>query len=477
MSRAWLWGILVLITAGLVLYSQAVCFVWDEGFHLLAAQLILDGKKPYLDFCFPQTPLNAYWNATWMRFFGENWRVTHYIAALEVAGAVFLTAQYVVSRFPAPNWRTACAILAALFVGLNIVTVEFGTSAQAYGLGLLLCVAAFRCAVLVPRGTGLASSFGTGLAAGTGAASTLLTAPVAPVLFIWMLVHSEGRRAAKAIAFVIGLLLPFAPVFWLFAQGPRRVFFNIVEYQALFRGVNWTGAMEHDIKVFSGWLDSTQVLLLGLLAAAGALFLMKKQEWTREQRAEFALAGWLAAALLVYISTAHPTFERYYIFALPFLALLAAAGLYQMGPRLSGLADPGWPALLVCALITLALGKDVLNDWGNARWSDSEQVAAKVQAVTPRGAMLYADEQVYFLLHWPPPAGMEFSYSHSLELPPAQERLFHIISENELVRQIAAGRFDTVETCNDDLIDKYKLTGRFRQEADVGDCSVFWSKK
>jgi hypothetical protein len=477
MSRAWLWGIVVLIAAGLLVYSQTVSFVWDEGFHLLAAQLILDGKKPYLDFCFPQTPLNAYWNAAWMRLFGENWRVTHYLAALEAAGAVFLTAQYVASRFPAPNWRTACAILAALFVGLNIVTFEFGTSAQAYGLGLLLCAAAFRCAIPAARRTGLAAPFGTGLAAGTAAASTLLTAPVVPVLFIWMLARSETRRAAKAAAFAIGVLLPFAPVFWLFAQGPRRVFFNVVEYQALFRRVNWTGAMQHDIAVFSGWLDSTQALLLALLAVAGALFVTKKQEWTREQRAEFALAGWLAAALLVYISTAHPTFERYYIFALPFLTVLAAVGLYRMGPRLSGRADPGWPALLVCVLVALALGKDLLTDWGNARWSDYEQVAAKVQAVTPRTAMLYADEQVYFLLHWPPPPGMEFSYSHSLDLPPAQERLFHVVSGNDLAQQIAAGRFDTVETCNDDLIDKYKLTARFRQEADVGDCSVFWGKK
>ena len=189
------------------------------------------------------------------------------------------------------------------------------------------------------------------------------------------------------------------------------------------------------------------------------------------------MAGWLAAALVLYISTAHPTFERYYIFALPFLAVVATAGLYYMGPRLSGHTDPSWPAFLVCVLITLALGKDLYTDRDNAHWSDSEQAAAKVQAVTPRTAMLYADETVYFLLHWPPPSGMEFSYSHSLELPPAQERLFHVISDNELAQEIAAGRFDTVETCNDDLIDKYKLTDRFRQEADVGDCSVFWGKK
>jgi hypothetical protein len=156
---------------------------------------------------------------------------------------------------------------------------------------------------------------------------------------------------------------------------------------------------------------------------------------------------------------------------------LAAAGLYQVGPRLSGRSDPSWPALLICILITLALGKELFTDRDSERWSDYEQIAAKVQAVTPRTATLYADEHIYFLLHWPPPPGMEFSYAHKLELPRAQEALYHIVSENELAQQIAAGRFDTVETCKDDLIDKYKLTDRFRQEADVGDCSVFWNKK
>ena len=48
-----------LLFAGLLLYSQTLAFAWDEGFHLLAAQLIKAGKRPYLDFCFPQTPLNA----------------------------------------------------------------------------------------------------------------------------------------------------------------------------------------------------------------------------------------------------------------------------------------------------------------------------------------------------------------------------------------------------------------------------------
>src|SRR5690349_445736 len=64
-----------LIAAALLVYSQTYAFAWDEGFHLLAAQLIAHGKRPYLDFLFAQTPLNAYWNAALMRLFGESWRI------------------------------------------------------------------------------------------------------------------------------------------------------------------------------------------------------------------------------------------------------------------------------------------------------------------------------------------------------------------------------------------------------------------
>jgi hypothetical protein len=56
-------AVLALISAGLIVNSQTIAFAWDEGFHLLAAQLIAHGRRPYLDFCFAQSPLNAFWNA------------------------------------------------------------------------------------------------------------------------------------------------------------------------------------------------------------------------------------------------------------------------------------------------------------------------------------------------------------------------------------------------------------------------------
>src|ERR1700679_569861 len=98
----WLCGALALYAALFLIYAEKWAFAWDESFHLLAAQLINAGKRPYLDFLFPQTPLNAYWNAGWMRLLGENWRVPHAFAALFTIGAVVLTARFIFLRFPQP---------------------------------------------------------------------------------------------------------------------------------------------------------------------------------------------------------------------------------------------------------------------------------------------------------------------------------------------------------------------------------------
>src|ERR1022692_1438577 len=164
-------GLVALVAAGLEIYAQTRAFAWDEGFHLVTAQSINRGKRPYLDFCFPQTPLNAYWNAGWMCVFGDTWRSPHAVAAVMTALAVLLTAGYVLRRFPAPGW----------------------------GLGGL----------------------------------------------------------------------------------------------------------------------------------AGLLCSRKRSGWERAQRREFYLCAWLAVALMVHISTATPTFRRYYLLAVPFLAILACAGLYD----------------------------------------------------------------------------------------------------------------------------------------------------
>jgi hypothetical protein len=468
-------GTVLLLTAGLVVYSQTMAFALDEGFHLLAAQLINRGKTLYLDFCYPQPPLNTYWNAALLRAFGDSWRMPHAFAALLVAGAVMLAADFVFSRLPVPRWRLACALIAAFMVAVSVPVVQFGT-VQAYGMGLFLMVAAFRVSLLTVQRRGVIVPLSSGLLAGGAAASSLLTVPLAPILLVWMWIYNRiGSRFTKSAAFLLGAVIPFLPVLKLFAEAPRVVFFNIIEYQLLYRRVHWQGATPHDIDVLTSWINSAQALLLGALAIVGLLFIRSVRDWESRPKPEFYLAGWLAFALTAYLALTHPTFERYFLLAVPFFAILASVGVYAIASRLGNPERPFWPAALVIILFCLGLSKTLYDDRHSYKWRDYEKIAAKVDQVTPRTGSLWADEVIYFLTRRPPPSGMEFSYSHKLELPPRLAASLHIMSQRELDRSIKTGAFSTIATCADDeTIEQLGLERLYLHKAEVSDCSVFW---
>lgn len=226
------------------------------------------------------------------------WRKLAGDAAFVVAGSVFLAADHVYRRFPDPAWRLSAAVVTALCFGLNELVVIYGTLAQAYALCLFLVVCAFRCAAEEVRGTNLLWTAGAGACASAAAAASLLTAPVAPVLLAWLLWHRHPRgRASRFIAFCAGAVVPQLPMLWLFARGPWRVFFDVVEYHGLFRQVAYPGAPEHNFEVYSAWIDSGHALVLGGLAAA-ALLLAAKTERFRAWRGELVLCAALWASLL-----------------------------------------------------------------------------------------------------------------------------------------------------------------------------------
>jgi hypothetical protein len=471
-------GVVALLGTGLILYSRTAAFAWDEGFHLLTAQLIGAGKRPYLDFCFPQTPLNAYWNAGWFHLFGDSWRKAHTVAALLTCGAVMLTADYLFARFPVNAWRFATALTAALMVGLNVMVVQFGTIGQAYGLCLFLIVAAFRFSVVAVERKKLLWPAGAGFLASAAAMSSLLTVLVAPMLAVWILVYDRaGNRWSKFAAFVAGATIPVLPLAWLFVLRPRQVIFGVIQYNLLYRQVHWEGAIRHDLEVMVSWLNSSQALLLGLLAAAGLLFIRFRSGWDRERRAELYLCGWLALGVAAIIGSAHPTFERYFLLTVPFLAILAAVGVHAIGSRMISADRPFWQVFALALLLAMGLAKSLYDGRDDLSWLDIEEVAKKVDEVTPAQASLLADENVYFVTHRLPPSGMELADSHRLEFPPAFARTMHIISRADLDQKIKAGEFSTVEMCQDD--ETYEALGLrqlYAQHFETDNCAVFWDR-
>ncbi len=465
-----------LVTAALIWYARSGAFAWDEGYHLIAAWLIAHGKQPYIDFVFPQTPVNAYWNALLLHVFGEDWRVPHTAAALLTSGAVAMCAVYAYRRLPLPqSWRTSAAIVTAVIMGFNTVVVEFGTL-QAYGLCLFMIVAAYLFTVSSVDRPGIARPALAGLCCGTAAASSLLTAPVTPLLLLWMLfVNRAGNRLMKFAGFCSGVVVAFLPLIRLIIKAPHPVIFGFLQYQLLYRKVEWDQAASHNLGEVLSFADSSQAVLLVLLAVSGIVFI-RMSDAPSSAKAELYLSGCIGLVVGAYLLTARPTFTRYYLLTVPFLAIPATFGLYEVTRRLSARPRPWLAATILCLLTAYGLGASLFEQRDDLMWHDLEETAAKVREVTPPKASLLADETVYFLLHRMPPTGMELEDSHKLKFSDAESMALHLVPRPKLDFMIKAGRFDTVEMCDDDEIERLDLASLYSETATAGTCKVFWHR-
>jgi hypothetical protein len=179
------------------------------------------------------------------------------------------------------------------------------------------------------------------------------------------------------------------------------------------------------------------------------------------------------------VSSAHPTFEMYFILMVPFLGILASVGLYEVSSRLDTLSRPFWPVFVVTVLLCLGLAQALYQRRDDYTWRDLEEVASKVDQVTPPQGTLFADERIYFLTRRTPPSGAELSDSQKLNLPASLAASVHIVPLAEFARRVQARMFSTVETCNDEHDDRFKVLGLpqvYAKKAVVHDCSIFWDR-
>ena len=256
----------------------------------------------------------------------------------------------------------------------------------------------------------------------------------------------------------------------------RSAWFNLFRYHVFFRRLYWPDTTRHDVEILTSWIDDGQALLLGLLALGGLVYVVRQSAWPRALKAEFYLCAWLAAALSVEVGRAHPTFARYFLLTVPFLAILAVAGLYALS-RAFEAERPLWPVLVLSVLFALGLGKTLYERRDMDNWSTYRRLAAKVDEVTPANAPILAVEPLYFLTRRTPPSGYELSYTHLVDLPPAEAALMHILNKAAVKRQVQSGMFATAYSCDDGEIADFGLKTLYKQHVEMEDCTIFWDRK
>ena len=401
--------VVAILELALLVYSQAVAYWGDESLHLVAAQLINAGQRPYLDFFYQHPPLFAYLISGLMRVFGEHWRVVHALSALLTGGCILLTAVYVFTRVRDAQLQLQSAVVATLFAGLNCYVISFGTVALPYGFCLFFTVAAFFLIAESVDKSGSIWALGGGACAAAAAAAYLITAPLVPIMFFWMIRNNrKGSLRWKCAWYVLGVAPPFIPLLWLAARSPHQVWADLIQYH-LFHRAGRDLNLWFNLREIAGWFISIQGVILTTLAIVGLSTIRWRKEFDERVRSESRLIVWLVLALCFVISIARPVSSFYFVLITPFVVMLAAFGLCTIYLRSrASLRYPFILALLVLYVCGLSAERYIWRS--QTSYADHRavaKIAGTVDEITPLAGMIYAFEAVYFEAHRLPPPGLE----------------------------------------------------------------------
>jgi hypothetical protein len=327
------------------------------------------------------------------------------------------------------------AICAVLLLAGGRLVFHAGTIGQPYAFSLFFLTASFVLTVRVTRQSSGGRAFWAGAAAGAAACSYLLAAACVLILFAWLVVRNQaGSRARKAIQFVAGAMIPFAPLLPALVRAPRVVLFDLIEYHLWYRGCE--GHLRSWFLALTSWGET--VLLLAL--AALGLWFVTQSPWKREEKEGYYLAACLVAGHLLYMLMVHNVFELYFVLMMPFVVLLASVGMPTLftNPRLQHAAM----AAVACALALMAARQIMVKKLPRQSWKELEVIARQVDEAAPRDGWLYAYEELYFLTRRVPPPGLE--NIQGLDIDAARAKPLHLVSQAEVAQWIKDGRFSAV---------------------------------
>lgn len=315
----------------------------DEGFYLLSSRLVLEHKRPYLDFFYTQSPLLPYVYGLWMKFFGLTWYAGRALAALLTAGVGLLVFQFVCRE---TRKLGAGVVAAALFASSTYVFAWFPI-AKTYSLSMLFLFAAY---VLVARSNATHRALGcAGLLFALSVDVRSYVAALMPVFLWWVWQHGEPRhRVARAGWFLAGFAIGLLPCLYLFLLAPDQFLFNNLGFHALRSSDgligNWRVKVYTIRAVLFGMEDNGVQFTTLSVAALIAMAASK----ARQGPALLAFVLAVTAGLVSILPT--PPFVQYFCVCMPFLIVSAVCGVSRLLDR----STARFNAVLALAMLTYA---------------------------------------------------------------------------------------------------------------------------
>lgn len=298
----------------------------DEGYFLLAARLVRQGRVPYADFFFPQLPLIPYLWGYLLHPAGLNWLSARVLAA----GMAVLSA----GAFWSLARRRVAGGGVALALQLTYLTTDMGLEwavvVKAFGPAMLFMLLAWAAAsrTLEPdRGgkAGRAWAF-CGFSGGLALLTRLTVLPVVllmPAVLLWS-ARRSGRNGAwrQAACWLAGLLPALLVLGWFWHHAPLAFVYDNWRYHALGAPPTLAARLRENARVALEVVALNPLWILAL--ALTAWNLVRRRASPQDAFYLLALAA-MCAVSFVPIQSYH----QYYCLATPWLLLAAAPGLEE----------------------------------------------------------------------------------------------------------------------------------------------------
>lgn len=424
----------------------------DEGFYLLASRLVLEHKRPYLDFFYTQAPLLPYVYGLWMRFAGVTWISAKLFAALLTALLGTLVCKHVHDE--TRNWLAALA--AVLLFSTSTLIFGFFPIAKTYSLAGLFLFAAYvavsRILATSPRWLIGAGGLLFGLSVETRSYLVLLT----PLFLWWILRNSDAKRKrAVVLWFLGGMVVGNLPAIYLFFSSPSAFVFNNLGYHAVRSQSGVIGMWKEKffalLVTFLGRTESNgrQTSLVFFVSLA----LLSRMPKTSAPRLAFQLA--VGIGLISLLPT--PVHPQYFCLCIPFLLVTSVCGSHEFlttrwARRTTVVTSTACVLAVACYIAAsvhdfrryLVTGSDVAGvEPGLERDFRLEHVLAVSRAIdqvaAPGEAVASFWPGYIFQSHAEPFPGLENDFALPIadQLTSEQRRRYHVLSPAEVEADFA----------------------------------------
>ena len=318
-NRAVLLGIVILLLAAVfVPMGRARLVDGDEGFSIMAAKLVNQGRAPYIDFFYQQMFLHPYAYALWLRIFGTTWYAAR---SLSVCLAILLGVLVYFHALRVTGRQTLGLLAAALFAFAGSGAGWF-TVVKTFALSTLFLFGAY--AMVFTGASPRWRCFVSGLFLGLAVDVRLHIIAAFPAFAIQFLGADEPvrRRFEHLLWFTLGLGAALLPGLYFLARSPIPFVFDNFTYHSLRSGHGLIGGLPQK------WAIALQLLALrghegsaSIQFVISLLFTVGLGVLTTARRERLPLSVWITFLLMIVSFLPTPTFTQYFTVLVPFMVI------------------------------------------------------------------------------------------------------------------------------------------------------------